>query len=312
MKNVVITKSFDTPIKKGTHHRLLCMTGENKGTFYYLKGKRILMGRSNDSDIQILDIKASKKHVELVLKRNRYILSDLKSQNGVYINNVKEMQSNLNEGDKISIGTTVFKYTRIEVREDLNELQTDIAKDNQGVDSKEKKKSKVPMILIMGFLLYMFLEPEQKRSERKPAAEISNTFLQNIRKSSKKLTEEDKEIKKKIDNIIHRGLRELREGNHFRAIEEFNNILVISPHHDRAEFYRNKTKQALDEEVKENFLRAKRDVDALKYRAAAVSYCDILKLLQGYDNDQRYKDAKANLEIIEEKIGLETGEIKCF
>ena len=312
MKNVMITKSFDSPVKKGIYHRLLCMTGENKGTFYYLKGKRILMGRGKDTDIQILDIKSSKKHVELVLKKEHYILTDLKSQNGVYINNTKEVQTNLKDGDKMAIGTTVFQYTRLEVKESLGELQSNLSEDGDDTEDKEQKKSKVPMILIIGFLLYIFLEPEQKTNSKKKTSEISNTFLQNIQQNKKKLSKEDKETKRKISSLIHRGLRELREGNHFRAMEEFNHVLVISPNHDRAEFYRNKTKQALDEEVKMNFLRARRDVDALKYKSAVVSYCDILRLLRGYDNDQRYKDAKSNLEIIEEKMELETGEIKCF
>ena len=313
MSNVRTIKGFDPPESQGIHHRLLCMSGENKGTSYYLTGKRIVMGRSKDTDIQILDTNASKQHAELVYKKGRYILTDLKSQNGIYINNEKKIQIDLNNGDNISVGKTVFKYNIIVIKDVLGGVQTNLSKDVKKEDKAKKNNKNRPLVIILvGVMLYVFLDDSKETKSKKKPAEISNQFLQDVKRAHKKKKNDNKELERQIDTLIHQGLRELREGNHFRALEDFNHVLIISPNHDRAEFYRSKTKQQLDDEIKQNFLRAKKDVDALKYKSAAVSYCDILKLLQGYDNDQRYKDAKSNLGIVEEKMGLDSGEIKCF
>jgi len=112
--------------------------------------------------------------------------------------------------------------------------------------------------------------------------------------------------------VIHRGLREYREGNYFRSIAEFNLALVLSPNDGRASFYLNKAKQALDEEIEERFLRAKQEADALKYESSIITYCSVVRLLQLYTEDQRYKEALTNIKVIEKRMGKLEGEVKCF
>jgi len=115
-----------------------------------------------------------------------------------------------------------------------------------------------------------------------------------------------------VNTILHRGLREYREGNYFRAIEEFNLALILNPRSGRAAFYLEKSKQKLDEDIKAHFVRAKVAVDALKFDAAEVSYCSILRLLEKYPEDERYTKAKKELEDLIEKIGKKKDEVNCL
>lgn len=87
--------------------------------------------------------------------------------------------------------------------------------------------------------------------------------------------------------------------------------LILHPNHSRSSFYLSKTKGALDDEISLNFLRARRETLALKYQGAIVSYCQVINLLEGYDSDERFVEAKEQIEILEEKLGLEKGATKC-
>lgn len=91
---------------------------------------------------------------------------------------------------------------------------------------------------------------------------MTDDFTANLEKIKER---ENKDVQAKIEEIIHRGLREMREGNYFRAMAEFNLALVMNPNNGRASFYMNKTKQALEREIEGNMIKARRDKEALKY-----------------------------------------------
>ena len=110
---VKLTRSLLPPGKPGEYFRIMCMTGKNKGISYLLFGKRILMGRGDKVDIQILDSNSSRQHTELVKHGDSYIITDLGSQNGTIVNKSKVRQHRLADADKIIIGSTVFKFNKL-------------------------------------------------------------------------------------------------------------------------------------------------------------------------------------------------------
>ncbi len=326
-KNLRTSSSLKAPTKPGEYHRLLCLTGKNKGLSYYLTGKRVVMGRSVNADIQILDSKSSREHAELVLVEKQYVLTDLKSQNGVMVNDLKVRQHELKTSDTIIIGKTVLKYSysnvlEVVVYEDEDEDGEDddeYEDDLPDIDKKDKKGKKgnskraVLYIAVMALLAFIFLgDSKPKKIAKKTRSDLSDVSDEFSRALKKKMSPESKESQEKLLMVLHNGLREYRERNYFRAIREFELALMLSPHNARASFYLNKTKQSMDEEIEKNFMKAKRDTGSLKYRGAIVSYCAIVKLLEGYPNDQRYKDAQENIDYVTEKMGLEKGEISCF
>ena len=95
-------------------------------------------------------------------------------------------------------------------------------------------------------------------------------------------------------------------------MEEFQQALVLSPNNGQASFYLRRSKQALDNTIEDYFLKARRDYDSLKYRSAIISYCAIIRLLQGYAEDERFKQAQRQINGIEKILGMFEGEYKCF
>jgi pSer/pThr/pTyr-binding forkhead associated (FHA) protein len=84
---------------------------KEKYQFFKFKGDSICIGRSSHNDIQISDKYVSRKHLQVLRKRNRYFIRDLESRNGTFING-KQIRSStvyeVKEGITIVIGMSVI------------------------------------------------------------------------------------------------------------------------------------------------------------------------------------------------------------
>jgi pSer/pThr/pTyr-binding forkhead associated (FHA) protein len=312
--NVLVTTDLNPPVKPGRHYRLLCLVGKNKGKVYYLIKNRIILGRGDTADVQVLDAKSSREHAELVLLNKSYVLTDLGSQNGVMVNDAKVKQQYLKNGDKIIIGQTVYKYSEYKNKGEEVEDEVATVKDEKQVDPEKKQKANRRMLIllvIIGVMYFMFFDNTEPQRRSKTTIEV-NDITDDFQKRSSSANKQDKEKIKKVDAIMHRGIREYREKNYYRAINEFSLALIMRPGDPRANFYLNKTKQVRDGEIKGLFSKARKDFQSLKYKAAKIAYCEVIKLLEQEPEDQRFKDATENLREIERRMGLEEGEIKCI
>ncbi len=337
---VKITTEFKSPTDVGVHHRLVCMTGPNKGKVYYLLGKRIIIGRSDSADIQIIDSKISREHAEITFTGEGYNITDLGSPNGIIINDLKIVQKKILDGEKIIIGQSVFKYNIIQVSE-ANNILTVTTGDKKIIkpklvikhdteeprsfvnevteDDTDKKKGPklIVIIALIGLGAYILLGEgdNNKKKVEKPTG-IEENLFNNIgpdsSHSNKKLSMEDSEIESKFISILQQGQREVREKNYFRAIENFERAQQLIPNNGRASYYLDKAKQKLKDEIKNNFIKGNKEFESKKYSEATASFCAIEKLLQFYPNDERYINAAANLSAIESQLKQEPGEIKCF
>ena len=311
-KNVLALKHFESPKEAGTYYRLVTLTGSAKGEAYVLMGNRIIIGRGEKVDIRINDSKASREHCEVTKVGSSWVATDLGSQNGVMVNDKKITQQVLNEGDKLIVGQTVFKFAKVEVSSKNKVVQ------EEEPEGEEGKKTVVPFLILVVIFMALFLfddfapkqAPQQNRGNtRSNAIEIASTEDASIRK---RRLNEDKQTKEKLNDIFNRGLREYREGNYYRAIHEFNLALIIAPQDAQAEFYLRKSKEELDNAITSEVQKAIRDESSLKYKSAIVSYCSIIRLLYSAPDDQRYKNAEKKIKDLEVKQGLEEGETSCL
>ncbi len=302
---------------QGQHFRLLCLTGEAKGTSYFLTGARVVMGRSETADIKVMDVKSSREHAEVIKFKDHYVVTDLGSQNGIMVNDLKVNQHRLSDGDKIIIGSTVYAFKEFIVGDKPGKSDKKVTKndedDDEVIEAPKKKSKMLPILAVLALLAFMLLsgdeESEKDSKESKSKKGVTDTYIELAQKKNQ---DDDAEVQRKLDTIIQRGQREFREGNFFRAIEEFNLALVLSPNNGRASFYLNKTKQSLDNHIEDLFLKSRREYDSLKYAAAGQTYCSIIKMLQNYPDDERYKQAQNQVKNVEKALGMYDGEFKCF
>ncbi len=73
------------------------------------------IGRSSDADLQLDDLTVSKQHARILRNdKAQYVLEDLGSSNGTFLNGVQVKTKPLQEGDRVQIGKTVLTFHRPE------------------------------------------------------------------------------------------------------------------------------------------------------------------------------------------------------
>ena len=95
---------------EGPSGKLIVIYGGRLGKEYHLGPKRMLIRRMDRSDIVIDDSSVSREHASIERKDGRFILEDLKSTNGTFIDGEFVDVRVLNHGDKIRIGNTVLQF----------------------------------------------------------------------------------------------------------------------------------------------------------------------------------------------------------
>jgi len=102
---------------------LIVKGGSRAGDCYRLGKRTLTAGRDPANAIQITDPKMSRKHFQLRHEDGLYLLTDLKSHNGVYLNGKKVTEVLLKEGDEIQAGETTLVFTDREVSDKTDALE---------------------------------------------------------------------------------------------------------------------------------------------------------------------------------------------
>jgi hypothetical protein len=82
------------------------------GKKHEVTGRKTLIGRSKEADVQIDDGAASRRHAELRQEGTAYWIVDLDSTNGLEVNGLRSKRAKLDHGDKITIGATEILFRR--------------------------------------------------------------------------------------------------------------------------------------------------------------------------------------------------------
>lgn len=83
---------------------LVVRQGPEIGTRYTLHGDSVSVGRVPENDIQLDDFTVSRQHAVLVRENQDWILRDLGSLNGTYVNNERVDECIVRHGDALQIG----------------------------------------------------------------------------------------------------------------------------------------------------------------------------------------------------------------
>lgn len=74
----------------------------NSNQIYYLENDVSTIGRSSDCDLVISNASVSRKHAKISVVNDRYLLTDLNSSGGSYINGKPVVQKLLTAGDELT------------------------------------------------------------------------------------------------------------------------------------------------------------------------------------------------------------------
>ncbi len=83
----------------------------SEGKRYPIEKTSVTVGRSEGVDIVVVDTTVSRKHAQLEFKDNHYILTDLDSSNGTYVNGEKVDIKIISFGDLVQFGEMKFVFS---------------------------------------------------------------------------------------------------------------------------------------------------------------------------------------------------------
>ena len=81
-----------------------CSAAPSAGARFLLDAERTVAGRSTAADIFLDDVTVSRKHAEFVREGQTFVVRDIGSLNGTYVNRTRIDQSVLRAGDEVQIG----------------------------------------------------------------------------------------------------------------------------------------------------------------------------------------------------------------
>ena len=83
------------------------------GQSHELGGRRVVIGRSKDCDIQLADANVSRRHAEVRQEGASFWIVDLDSTNGIEVNGRRLKRAKLEDGDRVTLGATELRFGRL-------------------------------------------------------------------------------------------------------------------------------------------------------------------------------------------------------
>ena len=83
-----------------------------EGRTHELTKPRVVLGRSRECDIRVSDVNVSRRHSEVRNQGDDYWIADLGSTNGTTVNGKRVERARLQDGDRITLGSTEIVFGR--------------------------------------------------------------------------------------------------------------------------------------------------------------------------------------------------------
>lgn len=110
-----LEKHLDLVVSRGASRKgkafLMVSAGEAAGTVFPLTRSSLLIGRSADADVRVNENAVSNEHARVEIRGGNFIIRDLESTNGTFVNGRRITDSaSLVGGDTIRTGSTIFTF----------------------------------------------------------------------------------------------------------------------------------------------------------------------------------------------------------
>jgi len=141
-KTIVLTQTKEKIIGP----RLVCTTASGESKIYPLNKSKLVIGRSVEADLCLLDPLVSRKHCVIEKHDNRFIVRNVSTTNPLLLNDKAIAEKRLYTGDQLKIGSATLAYI------------SDRPEDSKNIDTKllnSKKQSGIGFWIAV-FLLIIF------------------------------------------------------------------------------------------------------------------------------------------------------------
>jgi two-component system NtrC family sensor kinase len=105
--------------------KLLIRSGEKKGISYRVADQIITIGRDLSNTMVLPDVSVSRMHARVIPKAKKYVIEDLGSVNGTFVNRERVSRHALEIGDAITLGKTSLQFLHLRTPEESVEESWD-------------------------------------------------------------------------------------------------------------------------------------------------------------------------------------------
>ena len=105
-------------------HLLVQLEGEHIGLVVSMQGESLRVGRHQDSELLLRDSGVSRNHARFLWEGGAYVLEDLDSANGTYVQGERVTRHQMADGDIVQFGpSAVFKYSLADAEQEAMLVQ---------------------------------------------------------------------------------------------------------------------------------------------------------------------------------------------
>ena len=103
-------------IRRDLKPALVFLTGELIAVPIPLEREEVILGRAIEADVRVNDTQVSRQHARILAVPSEskvaieYVLNDLDSRNGTFLNGRRVRRERLENGDKITVGETILRF----------------------------------------------------------------------------------------------------------------------------------------------------------------------------------------------------------
>ena len=264
----------EVPRQSGEFGRLRILKGAEVGATFVLKSSSIAIGRGEDVDVMIGDLKASRFHARLDYTKEGWVVSDLGSANGIFFQGEYIRKFNLRSGEHFTIGETIFEFI---ISDELSRVllsplpdpfeieRQDLALAHQKVrvqnlshsqktvlaGGKKENKSRTLLLLAAAAGAYFYFDTPSPAPKKATAATSKKAegVEDNRALASYLPNTVSKDVEKTADQYYWLGFREYMKGNYIRAKDNFELALQVNPSHDKARHYLASVEKENEDEI---------------------------------------------------------------
>jgi len=160
------------------------------------KGTIVTIGREVGNNVVLKDGKISKEHATIIWENGRFVINDLDSTNGTFVNDERITGPvMLDNGDQIFIGKFIISY--VDKSTPTDDIGSKVTQADGGDPSLLHQDNQMDE-----FKTKIFLLPEEDHQKLTPEkSEIKETALSNFQKSDKLIESEGTPPGKKVDHV---------------------------------------------------------------------------------------------------------------
>ena len=325
-------KHVNVPRQQGEQARLKVVQGPDYGAVFVITGERTTLGRGEENDIMVSDLKASRKHAEFTSGPGGWQVKDMGSANGLLHNGKVTRLTKIQSGDTVTFGETTLEFITSEVgtmmlvapprsasvlqaeRQALDDQRKRVRSfgsgQGSGASGAQDSLTSPKTLLYMavgGMALWLFLgdstPPVKKESSKKNPAAQSEDLSKYLPGSSL-----DPATERTAEQFFKAGFREFLTGNYLRAKTQFETVLQMAPGHPLATLYLENCENAIKDEITFHIDQGKTSTEAGKLKEAKAHYEAVLRILFHDQSNPSYTEAKDQLDkVLKQLSGHEEG-----